>query len=86
MKRISLNQSDPVMMSECFEQLVHFSVLEKYLDDANIEINSSPLIIDGFILYLRERGFNDVTVQSYLREIRVFIFLFLHGQWLDVSI
>ncbi|AMJ42350.1 tyrosine-type recombinase/integrase [Anaerotignum propionicum] len=101
MKKISLNQNEPITMSECFEQYivrckvrnlsektldiyrVHFSVLEKYSIAADWSLSTINLLkIDGFILYLRERGCNDITVQSYLRDLRAFFYFCMDNEWI----
>ncbi len=101
MKKISLNQNEPITMSECFEQYivrckvrnlsektigiykVHFSVLEKYSKAANWSLDTiSPYQIDGFVLYLKERGCNDITVQSYLRDLRAFFYFCMENEWM----
>ena len=101
MKKISLNQNQPITISECFEQYivrckvrnlsektldiykVHFSVLEKYSITANWSLNTINLtLIDGFILYLRDRGCNDITVQSYLRDLRAFFYFCMDNEWI----
>ena len=59
---------------------LRFSVFQKYLNGS--ELNPSELnlnVIDGFILYLHSRGCNDITVQSYIRDIRAFFYYLMNN-------
>ena len=63
------NLSDKTL--EIYE--VRFSIFQKYLNGKELkpsEIDQD--VIDSFILYLQKRGCNDITVQSYIRDIRAF--------------
>lgn len=54
---------------------MHFNIFSRYLDDDSFlpsEVNLS--VIDGFILYLKSRGCNDMTVLSYMRDLRAFFY------------
>jgi len=54
---------------------LHFSILQRYLADESFPASEvTPDTVDGFILYLKGRGCNDITVQSYLRDIRAFLY------------
>lgn len=59
---------------------VRFSVFQKYLNGKELkpsEINQK--VIDGFILYLQQRGCNDITIQSYIRDIRAFFYYLMNN-------
>ena len=54
---------------------IRFSVFQKYLNGK--ELNPSEIdleVINEFILFLQKRGCNDITVQSYIRDIRAFFY------------
>jgi len=54
---------------------VHFRIFQRYLDDSTYPAKAvTARTVDGFILYLKGRGCNDMTVQSYLRDIRAFLY------------
>lgn len=54
---------------------LHFSILQRYLNDGDFPASEvTPATVDGFILYLKGRGCNDVTVQSYIRDVRAFFY------------
>lgn len=62
---------------------VHFSIFQRYLADQDYPAGSlGAAAVDGFILYLKERGCNDITVQSYLRDIRAFLYFCMENGWL----
>ena len=70
------NLSDKTL--EIYE--VRFSVFQKYLNGKELkpsEIDQD--VIDGFILYLQKRGCNDITVQSYIRDIRAFFYYLMNN-------
>lgn len=70
------NLSDKTL--EIYE--VRFSVFQKYLSGKELkpsEIDQD--VIDGFILYLQKRGCNDITVQSYIRDIRSFFYYLMNN-------
>lgn len=70
------NLSDKTL--EIYE--VRFSVFQKYLNGKELkpsEIDQN--VIDGFILYLQKRGCNDITVQSYIRDIRAFFYYLMNN-------
>lgn len=70
------NLSDKTL--EIYE--VRFSVFQKYLNGKELkpsEIDQD--VIDGFILYLQRRGCNDITVQSYIRDIRAFFYYLMNN-------
>jgi integrase/recombinase XerD len=57
-----------------------FSIFEKHLNGKELkpsEINQN--IIDSFILYLQKRGCNDITVQSYIRDLRAFFYYLMNN-------
>ncbi len=61
---------------------LRFSIFQRYLEGK--DLNPSELnqdIIDGFILYLQKRGCNDVTVQSYIRDIRAFFYYLMNNDF-----
>ena len=61
---------------------LRFSIFQRYLEGK--DLNPSQLnqdIIDGFILYLQKRGCNDVTVQSYIRDIRAFFYYLMNNDF-----
>lgn len=70
------NLSDKTL--EIYE--VRFSVFQKYLNGKELkpsEIDQD--VIDSFILYLQKRGCNDITVQSYIRDIRAFFYYLMNN-------
>lgn len=70
------NLSDKTL--EIYE--VRFSVFQKCLSGKELkpsEIDQD--VIDGFILYLQKRGCNDITVQSYIRDIRSFFYYLMNN-------
>lgn len=72
------NLSDKTL--EIYE--VRFSVFQKYLNGKELkpsEIDQD--VIDGFILYLQKRGCNDITVQSYIRDIRAFFYYLMNNSF-----
>ncbi len=58
---------------EHFDMFVRYLEYEKEMDDILLSSVNSKLI-DGFILFLRERGIRDTTVNSYMRDIRSFFY------------
>ena len=57
-----------------------FSVFRKYLNGNELrpsEIDQD--VIGDFILYLQRRGCNDITVQSYIRDIRAFFYYLMNN-------
>lgn len=59
---------------------VRFSIFKKHLNGKDIkpsEIDQN--VINGFILYLQQRGCNDITVQSYIRDIRAFFYYLMNN-------
>lgn len=70
------NLSDKTL--EIYE--VRFSIFQKYLNGKELkpyEIDQD--VIDSFILYLQKRGCNDITVQSYIRDIRAFFYYLMNN-------
>jgi len=54
---------------------MHFEMFKRFLNEPNFMTKElTPVIVDRFILYLRQRGCNDMTVLSYLRDIRAFLY------------
>ena len=54
---------------------LHFSILKRFVGDDDFKMaDFSPQMVDQFILHLRGRGCNDITVVSYMRDIRAFIY------------
>jgi integrase/recombinase XerD len=54
---------------------LHFSILQRFIGDDNFKIaDFTPQVVDRFILHLRGRGCNDITVVSYMRDIRAFLY------------
>ena len=52
---------------------VHFRIFQRFLDDRAYPAKAVTVrMVDGFVLYLKGRGCNDMTVQSYLRDIWAF--------------
>ena len=48
---------------------VHFKFFREYLSDPDKKASDiTEDTLEGFILYLQNRGCNDITVQSYMRS------------------
>lgn len=70
------NLSDKTL--EIYE--VSFLMFQKYLNGKElIPCEIDQYVIDGFILYLQRRGCNDITIQSYIRDIRAFFYYLMNN-------
>lgn len=67
---------------EVYEE--RLSVFLKFSENANLHISGlSTAVIDEFILYLQERGCGDVTIQSYIRDVRAFLYFLMEADYID---
>ena len=63
---------------------VHYHVFERFIHGTTLIKNINSDTIDDFILYLRENhNCNDITINSYLRSIRAFLYFCMRGGYLD---
>ena len=54
---------------------IHFRIFQRFIaDDSFLTKKINPDTVDGFIRYLKGRGCNEITIQSYLRDIRAFLY------------
>ena len=63
---------------------VRFSVFSKCVDVDEFKASElTQSTIDEFILYLQGRGCKDITVQSYIRDIRAFFYYLMNNGYLQ---
>ncbi|MBU5230924.1 tyrosine-type recombinase/integrase [Intestinimonas butyriciproducens] len=57
---------------------IHFKIFNQFLDNPSFKVAEiTQRTLDDFTLYLQRRGCNDVTVQSYIRDIRCYCYYFM---------
>lgn len=67
---------------EIYEE--RLKVLVKFAENENICVPElSTDTIDRFILYLQNKGCNDVTVQSYIRDTRAFLYFLMDADYIQ---
>ena len=63
---------------------VHFKFFKEYLSDPDKKASDiTEDTLEGFILYLQNRGCNDITVQSYMRGVRCFCYYLMEEEYLQ---
>ena len=63
---------------------VHFKFFREYLSDPDKKASDiTEDTLEGFILYLQNRGCNDITVQSYMRGVRCFCYYLMEEGYLQ---
>ena len=63
---------------------VHFKFFREYLSDPDKKASDiTEDTLEGFILYLQNRGCNDITVQSYMRGVRCFCYYLMEEEYLQ---
>lgn len=63
---------------------VHFKFFKEYLSDPDKKASDiTEDTLEGFILYLQNRGCNDITVQSYMRGVRCFCYYLMEEGYLQ---
>ena len=63
---------------------VHFKFFKEYLSDPDKKASDITVdTLEGFILYLQNRGCNDITVQSYMRGVRCFCYYLMEEGYLQ---
>lgn len=63
---------------------VHFKFFREYLSDPDKKVSDiTEDTLEGFILYLQNRGCNDITVQSYMRGVRCFCYYLMEEGYLQ---
>ncbi len=63
---------------------VHYSVFKRFLNDEEVLITDISLsILDKFTLYLKDRGCNDITILSYMRNMRSFLYYCMDEKIID---
>lgn len=63
---------------------VHFKFFKEYLSDPDKKASDiTEDTLEGFILYLQNRGCNDITVQSYMRGMRCFCYYLMEEGYLQ---
>ena len=59
-------------------------VFLKFSESVQLQISElSTAVIDEFILYLQQRGCGDVTIQSYIRDVRAFFYFLMESEYID---
>ncbi|MBQ4326970.1 MAG: tyrosine-type recombinase/integrase [Clostridia bacterium] len=67
---------------EIYEE--RLSVFLKFAESENVSTTDlSPNLIEKFILYLQARGCNDVTIQSYIRDLRAFFYHLMDSDYIQ---
>ena len=62
---------------------VHYSVFKRFLNNEEFIITDISLsILDKFTLYLKDRGCNDITILSYMRNMRSFLYYCMEEKFL----
>lgn len=73
-KCIAKNLSDKTL--EVYK--IHFKIFDNFLNNPIFKASEiTQKVIDDFTIYLQRRGCNDVTVQSYIRDIRCYCYYFM---------
>lgn len=63
---------------------VHFKFFKEYLSDPDKKASDiTEDTLEGFILYLQNRGCNDITVQSYMRGVRCLCYYLMEEGYLQ---
>lgn len=63
---------------------INYHVFEKFIGDDTLISTVNKNTIDDYILYLRENNHcNDITINSYLRSIRAFLYFCMEGGYLE---
>ena len=63
---------------------VHFKFFREYLSDPDKKASDiTEDTLEGFILYLQNRGCNGITVQSYMRGVRCFCYYLMEEGYLQ---
>lgn len=62
---------------------IHYSVFEKFIGADTLISEMNDNVTDDFIMYLREYNTcNDITINSYLRTIRAFLYWLMEGGYI----
>ena len=63
---------------------VNYNVFERFIGDTTLINTINSNTIDDYILHLRKNNkCNDITINSYLRSIRAFLYFCMEGGYLD---
>ena len=63
---------------------LHYNIFRQFLSNSEIKVSElRQTTISEFILYLQRRGCNDVTVQSYIRDIRSLFYYFMDNGFIQ---